>query len=185
LKKKKTLTQSQSALDKKKRMTVVKYVLTFVFITGFILTVMEVKIYRNTLINWYYPTSIFLISGIVMIPITSNFLRKYYDITSLAYRLLYNAAVFGGLTTYSLMASNYYFPKQRERTIRTEIIKTSTLGGRNRTQYAEVKIDGQIKQLMFPRKFKIDDYKFVDLVIKNGLLGIDVIYTKELVNDSQ
>ncbi len=80
---------------------------------------------------------------------------------------------------YVFMATNYYFGKNNKiETLQTEILKTGHLAkgkGGCGLPYADVIIKKSDKQLIFPCDFEIEQYKYVDLTLQEGLLGFDVI----------
>ena len=88
------------------------------------------------------------------------------------------------------MATNYYLPSNNTKTIITKITKTGHLAsgryGNNCEQpYCEVVINGKEKQLVYPCDLDIESYTSVELVIKKGAWGFDVIIEKRLVNDKK
>ena len=164
----------------------VNTLLTVLFIGSLYLMGSEFHIYRKTLINWAIPTGIWFGTGLILTPFTSNFLEKHYSTNGFFFQLVFNVVTWGGLIIYSLMATNYYCPNDNSTQITSEIIKTGHLtegrGGDCSEPYCEVIINSKEKQLVFPCGVEIENYKYVDVTIKRGLLGFDIITDKKLTN---
>lgn len=167
----------------------VNSLLTILFIGTLYLTVFEIHIYRQTLIHWAVPTSIWFGTGLVLTPLTSNFMKKHYDTSGFFLQLVFNVVTWGGLLVCGLMATNYYFPQDDGKTITTKIISTGHLskgrGGGCAEPYCETVINGKEKQLVFSCGVEIENYTFVDLTIKKGLLGFDIITEKTPTNEKK
>lgn len=179
--KQKVADYEQTLKASKSKINWVSGALTALFIGAIILTVFEIEIYRKTLINWVLPTFIWVSIGLILTPLTSSFLKKYYDTDSFFLRLIFNIVIWGGLVIYSFMATNYYFPRDNSKIIKTKIIKTGHLAkGRYGCgePYCDVVIDKKEKQLTFPCDFEIEKYNFIELTIKKGLWGFDIIIDK-------
>lgn len=179
----KILVDAQSS-KVKKRKYFISAILTFLFFLGIFLTILEIYIYRNTLIVWTIPTLVWISSGLLLTPFTSNLLRVYYDIEGIILQLFFNIVTFGGIICYIFMGLNYYFPIGSEKAYQVEIIKTGTLAkGRNGcgNQYAEVKLKGKDKELVFPCGFELSGNRSVSMTVKLGLLGFDIITGKTVI----
>ncbi|MEP7168412.1 MAG: hypothetical protein ABI855_03505 [Bacteroidota bacterium] len=166
----------------------VNSLLTVLFIGTLILTVVEIDIYRKTIIHWAIPTFIWLLTGLILTPLTSSFLKKYIDTNSFFLQLVFNVVTWGGLLIYGLMATNYYLPTDSSKTITTKIINTGHLAkGKNGCgePYCEVVINRTVKQLVFPCDFNIEIYNDIDLTIKKGLWGFDIITDKNPTNEKK
>ena len=159
-------------------------ILTILFIGGIILTVLEINIYRQTLISWTIVTAVWLSSGLIATFFTSNLLTKHYETKGLFLKVVYNTAAFGGIVTYGFMALNFYFPSDYQAIVRTEIIKTGRLAkgrGGCGNPYAGVVLKGRPKELVFPCDYELDKYRYVKLSVKKGLLGFEIIGDIQLV----
>jgi len=165
----------------------VNCILTILFIGTLYLTVFEIHIYRKTLIHWAIPTSIWFITGLIVTPLTSNFLEKHYSISGFFLQLVFNVVTWGGLLIYGLMATNYYYANDKSKLITSKIITTGHLskgrGGGCAEPYCELNINGKEKQLVFSCGVEIENYKYVELTIKKGLLGFDIITEKIPTNE--
>ena len=153
--------------------------LSIFFFSGLILTIFEINIFHKTIVDWKIPTSIWFFGGLLFAPFMSKHLVNYYNTTGLFLQSVFNICSFGGILVYVFMATNYYLGVDNQsETIRTEILKTGHLAkGRNGcgNPYADVKIKNSDKELIFPCNFEIERYKYVDLILKKGLLGFDII----------
>ncbi|RCW91993.1 hypothetical protein [Winogradskyella arenosi] len=95
---------------------------------------------------------------------------------------------FGFITCSIFMLSNYYFADQNTRTESYEIIRTSSLasGGKYRidvrTPTFRINYNGKIKELVFSSEFyeKRNFYNNVELDIRQGLFGFDILENKKL-----
>ncbi len=163
----------------------VNSILSVLFIATLYLTVFEIQIYRKTIIHWGILTFIWFSTGLILTPLTSSFLKKYFDTNSFFLQLVFNVVTWGGLLIYAFMATNYYFPSDSSKSITTKIIKTGHLAkGRYGCEepYCEVVINRIEKQLFFPCDFKIENYNDIDLTIKKGFWGYDIISDKKPTN---
>jgi hypothetical protein len=161
-------------------------ILTILFIGGIILTILEINIYRQTLVSWTVITGVWVSSGLIAIFFTSPVLTKHYETKSLLLKVVYNTVAFGGIVTYCFMALNFYFSSDKQTIVTTEIIKTGRLAkGRHGCgkPYADVFLKGQPKELVFPCGYELGQYRYVKLSIKKGLLGFDLIRDIELVKE--
>lgn len=157
--------------------------LSVMFIGALILTVFEIHIYRKTIIHWAIPSTIYILTGLILTPLTSNFLKKHYDTIGFFFQLVFNVVTWGGLLIFALMATNYYFPKENSKTISTKIIRTGHLarGGHGcGVPYCEVIINNKEKELVFPCDFDIENYNEIELTIRKGFWGFDIITEKNL-----
>ena len=165
---------------------IVSYLLTFLFLGGIILTVFEIHIYRNTLVSGEIVTTVWLVCGVLMTPVTAGLLERYYGTKNIFLKLVYNAGAFGGIVVYCFMALNYYFPNDPATVVQTEIIAKGTLAKRKHRcgkPYASVRVRHTTKQLVFSCGFNLERYRYINLTLKRGLLGIDVIVHREPVEE--
>jgi hypothetical protein len=167
----------------------VNSLLTILFIGTLYLTVFEIHIYRKTLIHWAVPTSIWFLTGLILTPLTNNFLKKHYDTSGFFLQLVFNVVTWGGLLLYGLMATNYYFPSDGSKLLSTKIINKGNLskgrGGGCAEPYCDVIIDKTEKQLFFSCGIDIENFDYIDLTIKKGLWGFDIITDKIPTNEKK
>jgi hypothetical protein len=163
----------------------VNSLLTVLFIGALLLTVFEIHIYRKTLIHWAIPTLIWFSTGLIMTPLTSNFLKKHYSISSFFLQLVYNVVTWGGILIFTFMATNYYLPKDDPETISTKIITTGHLAkgvDGCGEPYCDIVVRNIKKQLVFPCDFDLENYQEIELTIRKGFLGFDIITNKNFTN---
>jgi hypothetical protein len=105
----------------------------FVFL-GLILLFFEIKIYRKTVIDYKTPFLLMVFIGFIGFIISffnKDFLKINFEIQSLFYRFIFNIVAFGGITSYTFMALNYYSPDTYIRENKFQIInKTSMYGSK-------------------------------------------------------
>jgi hypothetical protein len=157
-------------------------------IAGLFILVAEINIYRETMINIRMPLLTLLITGILVTPFISKLLDKYFGISNIFLQILYNIITCGSITIYAFMAINYYFPDDKEFYFKTLIIRTGNWAKGSgihtcATPYAEVRIKNITKELPFPCDTEIEKYKFIDLYVKKGYFGYDIITGQTAVMD--
>ena len=79
------------------------------------------------------------------------------------------------------MIINYQFPKSAETRTKVPVLYTGHLAkGRSgcAVPYVDVHIKGLNKELMFPCDFEIEKYKFVNVTIKEGFFGVEILTDK-------
>jgi hypothetical protein len=164
---------------------IINFSLAALFLIGITLTVFEINLYRVTIIPLIIPTCIWLISGLAFTPLTSGLLVKYFGTAPYFLRLFFNIIAFGGITVYIFIACNYYISSDNTlHTIKTPILKTGYLAkGRYGcgNPYADVNINGAAKQLIFPCDIIIEEYRYIDLTIRKGLWGFEIIENQTAV----
>jgi hypothetical protein len=178
---KKNLKSKREKEPKKLAHKTANIILTILFFTGTLLTIWEIDIYRKTLIDFNIPFSIWIITGVLCQPFT----KKYYNTTQLFLQLGFNIAGIGGIVLFLFMGINkYVLLDKNEITIHTKILDMGKLGkGKNgcANPYAEVRIDDFEKQLIFPCDSDLEGYDSIELKLRKGILGFDVITFQKLV----
>lgn len=174
---------------KKKRFDKKNALLTIFFFVGIILTIFEIFIYRVTIIHWSIPTGIWLLTGIIFFRFNSKLLVKHFDTESIFLQIIYNILSFGGIVVFCLMFLNYKSSNEDFRIYTFKINrKYLTKGGSNtakRQPVAEINYFGLKKDIIFPHS-EIENVTNSDsilLKVKNGILGFDVIISKELISN--
>jgi hypothetical protein len=79
---------------------------------------------------------------------------------------------------------NFYYAEGQGKVISVKILETGRLAKGTRgcgNPYARIHIKGQKKELIFPCDFEFEDQNSVDLTIKRGLLGFDVIVGQQVM----
>lgn len=151
------------------------------FIFGMALLVWEISIYRRTIIELKIPLLIWLTPGFFMTPLLYNRFKRIEAIKkNRIFHYLVHTCITGASLLFGFMALNYYFADNQTEDKRFEIIKKGSLSGRNRNEdipYVEINYNGFEKEIIFkyPDKDKIDSAKYVNLTVKKGLFGFDIL----------
>jgi hypothetical protein len=162
-------------------------ILNMLFFSGILLTIWEIDIYQKTLIDWQIPFSIWIITGLITIPLFRKYLIHYYETTHILLQLVFTIVGLGGIALFLFMGINrYVFLDQKETIVVTEISKKGKLekskyGGIS--LHVDVKIADMDKKLIFPDKEETD-YDSVEVKFKRGILGFDIITAQKLLTKS-
>jgi hypothetical protein len=150
----------------------------------------QIQIFRNTIINWLIPTSIIIAIGIVSFFIDFNNYKKTYEYSGIGlyiYSWMHYIIGFGFIACSIFMLLNYYFADNIPVKGTYEIVDRSSMPGgkNNRTEFKpliRVDYNGQIKELVFSHEYyeKMNFYKTVELNIRKGLFGFDIIENQKL-----
>ncbi|WP_295793195.1 DUF4241 domain-containing protein [Mucilaginibacter sp.] len=173
---------------KKPNITPYHTLLTILFFAGLILLVAQIKIYHNTFINYVIPTAVWLVTGLVATPLLANTLTLHYNTRSPVLQLVYNLCTWGSIAVYAFMASNFYFGKGSVVTFKTTITKTGELAKGAfgcGEPYVNVVYDGVEKEVIFGCGIPVANYKDLELSVKKGLWGFNVIKTGSLLNEKK
>ena len=153
------------------------------FFLGLILLIWEVFIYRRTIIALEIPLLIWLTPGIFLTPLLYD---KMNNIDGMrAHWILHYVAhtcMTGAFLLFGFMASNYYFADNQTVDKQFEIIRKGSLPGPKghrdeREPYVEIDYNGFEKQIVFKYSDteKIDSARYVNLTVKKGLFGYDIL----------
>jgi hypothetical protein len=150
-----------------------------------LLLYLEINIYYITLIEWYIPTFLWLVSGLILTICTLNYFIEYKDFWANISVWICNIVAFGGVMVFLFLGTNRYFSQSsKERVLKTMILSTGNLAtgvdGRG-TPYATVKIGNLEKQLLFAFDTEPSEHKWVELTIKKGILGFDLVLVQRLI----
>ncbi len=162
-----------------------------IFFLGAILIIWEINIYRETIINLMIPIGIIMVVGIIAFILDFKNYKSTYEYSGIGlylYSAMHYVIGFGFIACSIFMLSNYYFADQNTRTESYEIIRTSSLasGGKYRidvrTPTFRINYNGKIKELVFSSEFyeKRNFYNNVELDIRQGLFGFDILENKKL-----
>jgi hypothetical protein len=160
------------------------------FFLGLILIVWQIKIFRNTIIDLSILIGIILLIGIVCFFIDyKNYAKtyKYSGVRLYIYSLIHYMCGFGFIACSVFMLTNYYLADKTPEKDTFEIISRSSMPGskyrRNeRIPTFRINYEGKIKELVFSHKYyeRMDFYTNVELEVKNGYFGFDIIENKKL-----
>lgn len=156
---------------------------TTAFFTGLILTCFEIDLYRLTFIPFFIPFSIWIFSGLAITPFLLKILPKYLKIASLFQQLLFNILTWGGILLYLFMALNFYYTAPNRSSISLTITNKGTLAkGRSGCgePYVIAKHDNFEKQIVLPCGTSTEGFKAIDLTLRKGFFGFDIIEHKTL-----
>lgn len=133
---------------------------------------------EKTVVHWGLFTGIFLFTGLIMTPIMAYKLEHQGGVNNNILHLLFNIMAFGGLLAGLLIVINYYFAGHEKHNIKVKIDSVDYRHKKRRSckiPTAEVKIGGINKSFSFPCGIEMDNFKFLEIRTKKGLLGFDVI----------
>lgn len=156
---------------------------TIAFFTGLILTYLEIDIYRSTFISFAIPFLIWIITGVAITPFLFKILTKHAKINSLFQQFLFNILTWGGMALYLFMELNFHYAPPNRISLSLMITDRGTLAkGRSGCgePYVFVKCDNFDKQIIFPCGTSIDNFNTVDLTLRRGLFGFNIIESKIL-----
>ncbi|MDB5147168.1 MAG: hypothetical protein JWQ57_1188 [Mucilaginibacter sp.] len=156
---------------------------TIAFFTGIILTYFEIDLYRSTFVDFFIPFFILILSGLSITPFLFKILPKYLKIDSLFQQLVFNILTWGGIVLYLFMALNFYCAAPNRTSLLLIINDKGTLAkGRSGCgePYVIVKHDNFEKQIILPCGTSTDGFKAIDLTLRKGFFGFDIIEHKTL-----
>jgi hypothetical protein len=160
------------------------------FILGGCLIILEIHIYRQTLIDLYIPLAIIFSTGIIASLIDHKRFFEWYgkNVKTVFYILCQNIVSWGFIICTLLMGLNFYFSENKVYNDLFPIVKWSSMPGSKgnrgeRTPLVVVHYKGMEKELIFANKFlsSLNEYKYVELRVKRGCLGFDILHDKALV----
>jgi hypothetical protein len=151
-------------------------------LTGIMLLVLEISIYRVTIIEATIPISIIFSVGVLTFFINKKHYAMTYNIHGVFFPLMQNIVSWGFIACYLFMATNYYLADNDLHDLQFEIKSKSSISGprtRRHERKPLVTIDyfGFKKELVFKYKDteKVEKAQKIDLRIKKGLLGFDIV----------
>lgn len=156
--------------------------LMVVFFAGLVLTILEIYLYRLTVISWIVPFLVWLISGMAVVPLIRKQLATYLKLNNLFYQVFYSVLAVGGITMYLFIAVNYYGASGATSTHDFKIIDKSSMPGTKgsrseRHPLVSIHYFNQEKELVFdfPDTQKVESADSVTVEVKKGGLGFDVL----------
>jgi len=174
---------------KKFKITLANTLLTIGFVVGMGLTMWAIGLVRDTLIENWVPWVIWLSPGLLLTPFDRQFLLKEYKLNSWFFQALYNISSAGGGLLIIFMAINFYFTSPGTAVRKLPITSYGKMNsGRYNSNstcknpYVVFDYKGSSKEFPFPCGTEVEKYKFIQLTVKRGLMGYDVIISEVLVN---
>jgi hypothetical protein len=161
-----------------------------IFISGLFLMAWQVTIFRNTIIDLSIPIGMILIVGIIAFVLDFKNYGKTYKYSGIGlylYSSMHYLFGYGFIVCSIFMLTNYYLADKDPIKKTFEIVEQSSLpGGKHhreeRKPTFQINYDGKIKELVFQHKFyeKRKFYKNVELEIRKGYFGFDILENKKL-----
>ncbi len=156
---------------------------------GIFLMVLEIHIYRVTIVRATIPISIILAVGLTTFFLNKDHLKKTGDVEGPFLPLIQSTASWGFMACYLFMATNYYLADDQLKEVRFEIkSKRSMPGpkGRREERKPLVTIDyfGFEKELIFEFSDteRVENADEVTLTVRKGLLGFDIFERYDVVD---
>ncbi|MDB5276465.1 MAG: hypothetical protein JWR61_1420 [Ferruginibacter sp.] len=162
------------------------------FLTGALLTVWEIYIYRVTFISVYIPLSIWVLTGLLVTPIFKKVFNIYCfnpytpERNPMFFHYFFNIVSFGGVFVFLFMWSNQIFNDNSKIVITLPIVSYGHLAKSSRScgePYVHIMYKDKEKELIFPCGTAIEKYRSVDIEIAKGLYGFDIIISKTIVEE--
>ena len=161
-----------------------------IFFVGLISIIWEIKIFRKTVIDLTIPLGIILIVGILAFLLDFKNFKKTYDYSKFGlylYSIMHYIIGFGFIACSVFILANYHLAKKKAIVETYKILDRSTMPGDryNPTEYQpliKINYKGQIKELVFSHEFyeKMDFYQTVELKVRKGYFGFDILENKKL-----
>lgn len=161
-----------------------------IFSIGIILMYFQIQIFRNTIINWLVPASIIIVVGIIAYRIDfKNYKEIYFHYKTIKLFALINYFIgFGFIGCSFFMLTNYYLADKNARTESYRIVDRTSIRGGTKYKIGEeqpvftINYNGIEKELVFNNQFfdKMNQYTTVDLKIRKGFFGFNILEKKEL-----
>ena len=161
------------------------------FFVGLIPMIWQIKIYRQTFIDFKLLLSIILIIGFLTMFFSLKDFQKLFEYKHKA--MLYfmtfiqTTVSWGFLSCSIFMFSNYYLANNESIKETYEIVEKSSLAGskyrRNeRKPTFKILYKGKLKELVFRHKYysKMETYEKIELEVRKGFWGYDLLLNQEL-----
>ena len=150
---------------------------TVTLIIGLLLLMIEIGIFRQTVIPIKVPFTLTLASTLATFLIIQKDYRKTYKRQSWIFPFLQSLTSIGFMTCYLFMALNYFFAGHVSKMLTLPILSKHTIGTKNSQPAIEIDYLGLKKQLVFSgnESLQVDTATKVYLTVRNGLFGYDII----------
>ncbi|OCX54604.1 hypothetical protein BEL04_10255 [Mucilaginibacter sp. PPCGB 2223] len=162
----------------------IKLTFRVLFFGAMLLTIKTIDIYRLTFTDPIIPGTVWLLTGLLLTPVLYRYLIEKINMTSWLLHIVFNTVTWGGILVAIPFFANYYFERGYPVTIQLQLKDKSnmakgTAGCGNAV--ANVDYDKITKQLVFDCGINLNRANQVQLVIRKGILGYDVIIRQELI----
>ena len=156
----------------------------------------QISIYRKTIIDWKILALICLTIGIIISFFNYKDFNNLFNYNSrywLYFWTFFQNTISWGFIACSLfMFTNYFFAEKTSIKEIFEIVEKSSMPGskhhRNeRKPIFRIKYSNKLKDLVFSHKFyeKMDSYTEVELEIRKGYLGYDILKNIKLIEQTK
>ncbi|GAB3197423.1 hypothetical protein ABID22_003437 [Pontibacter aydingkolensis] len=149
--------------------------------TGMILMVLQIDIYRSTIIDSAIPLSIVLGIGVITYSLLHRKYKEVYNVRGFFYPFMQSLLSFGFIACYVFMAGNFYLADRDSNQFTFPIKEKSSMPGTSnkskRTPLVRFDYFGKEKELVFDYSstVKVKESDFVTLTIKKGAFGFMVV----------
>jgi hypothetical protein len=164
-------------------------VLMVVFFAGLVLTILEIYLYRVTIVPWIVPFLIWLITGLALVPLIRTRLALYLKMDNLFYQIIYSVLGLGGVAMYLFIAVNYYTVSGPTSTHTFKIVGKSSMPGpkgsrSERRPLVHVHYFDREKELVFhfSDTKRVERADSVTIDVKTGGLGFDVVVHFDVID---
>ena len=150
----------------------------------------QVNIYRNTIIDLVIPIGIILAVGIITFLLDFKNYGKTYDYKGFGlyfYSSMHYIFGYGFIVCSIFMLTNYYLADKESDKKNYNIVEKSSMPGskhhrEERKPLIRIDYDGEIKELVFNHQYyeKIDSFNNVELEVRKGFFGFDILENKKL-----
>lgn len=168
-----------------------KILYTTVFVVGLYSMAWQISIYQNTIIDLSILFGIIIATGILTSLVDFKNFKKTYKYSGIGLYLYSSAHYicgFGFIVCSIFTLSNYYLADKTPIKETYEIVERTSLQGSTKSLRDErqpafkINYDGKLKQLVFPHRYheNMSLYKNVELEVRKGFLGFDILENKKL-----
>jgi hypothetical protein len=161
-----------------------------IMILGLFLMAWQVTIFRNTIIDVSILIGIILVVGLITFLIDFKNYGKTYNKRGIGlyfYSGMQCLLSYGFIVCSIFMLTNYYLAEKTPEKETFEIIERSSLPGSKhhrdeRQPTFRINYDGKVKELVFNHEYyeKMDFYTNVELEVRKGYFGFDILENKKL-----
>jgi hypothetical protein len=161
-----------------------------IFFVGLISIIWEIKVFRKTVIDLTIPLGIILIVGMIGFLFDFKYFKKTYDYSKFGlylYSTMHYIIGFGFIACSIFILANYHLSEKKAIVETYKIVDRSSMPGdrytpTERKPLIRINYKGQIKELVFSHEYyeKMDLYQTVELRVRKGYLGFDIIENKKL-----
>lgn len=159
------------------------------FFLGMILMLLEISIYRKTIVNIYTPISIVLTVGLFAFILNKKHYKRVFSLTRNFIPLIQSLGSWGFITCSIFMAANYYLAEKTVTKYEIAIKEKSSMPGSKgrrgeRQPLVRIKYFDIEKELVFrySETEKVNNADSVAVTIKKGLLGFDILQDYKVLN---